>query len=491
MSDGSGVLRVFLYLSLSVPALPASSHSPHTCPPDVADLPGALVLQHIEQRDLIAGVLEPRAVFVSGGGFAESRFNECDGQGRPATDGGGAKRAAGAPNMIRTSGPEATSCFGCHARPRPGGAGDFVANTFNGAELLDPVTDSVSPTLSNERNTTGMFGASYIELLALEMTGELRRQAASVATADGWHVLTAKGVEFPVRVEGGRVVEAEGIDTDLIVKPFGAGGTKVSIREFTVGALNRHHGMQPEEAYDLYLGDPDYDEDGVVRELTVGDVTVLSMWQAMLDRPQQELPDDAALLEPIERGEQRFVEIGCAGCHTPSMVLNNRRFCEPNRYNPPGTFRDESQRYCIILDYNDNDKTKTDSDTEHAPHFLTPLTLRTFTDLKRHTLCDRPEEPDAIRVLCNEQLAEGRPDQGGIPGAEFFLTADLWQVGESAPYGHDGRFNSLSSIILAHAGEGRASRDAYAALPAEDQMAIIKFLQSLKILNQLLRVNDG
>jgi hypothetical protein len=52
--------------------------------------------------------------------------------------------------------------------------------------------------------------------------------------------------------------------------------------------------------------------------------------------------------------------------------------------------------------------------------------VRAYTDLKRHNLCDPESHPDPIRFFCNEQLAQGRPDQDGRPGAEFFLTRKLW-----------------------------------------------------------------
>lgn len=468
------------------------------CPAGIVD--GATIQLHIEQADLHAGKYIFRDVFQRGAGLGEVRWNECDGQGRPETTGGIDKRAPGQPNMSRLSGPEGTSCFGCHAQPRSGGSGDFVANTFNGAENLDPITESIDPSISNMRNTTGMFGAGYIELLAIEMTDELKSQAQRYTDmrTTGWKTLTTKGVSYDVEFSRGAIVAARGIDIDLIVKPFNAGGTAVSLRQFTVNALNRHHGMQAEERFDMYLGDPDYDGDGKTRELSVGDVTEMVIWQAALDRPLQEIPpDDADKRAQISAGKQLFVDIGCGSCHTPQMTLNNRTFCEPNKYNPPGYYVDQSQTYCTVLDYSARDSKKTDDPTQGAPSRTpppanTPLVLTTYTDLKRHTLCDRPDDPaPVIRELCDEQLAEDRPDQDGIPGQEFFMTADLWQVGESAPWGHNGMYNSLSSIIKVHGGEARASRDAYVALPDDQQIDVIVFLKSLKIKNQQIRVNDG
>src|SRR6185295_17881528 len=77
------------------------------------------------------------------------------------------------PGFIRTSGTDSTSCADCHNQPTVGGAGGFVANVFVLAQLLDPVTDSVSTEFSDERNTLGMNGSGAIEMLAREMTVDL------------------------------------------------------------------------------------------------------------------------------------------------------------------------------------------------------------------------------------------------------------------------------------------------------------------------------
>ena len=62
-----------------------------------------------------------------------------------------------------------------------------------------------------------------------------------------------------------------------------------------------------------------------------------------------------------------------------------------------------------------------------------------------------------------------------------FLTTALWGVGTTAPYGHDGRSINLREVILRHAGEALASRDAFAALSTAHQASIIEFLNSLVI----------
>lgn len=477
--------RLLVLTGLAAPSL-AFAHTPHECPSDIADIPALKVTRgHIEQTDLVAGSLSPDKLFTIGGAIADSRWNACDGQGRPATTGDGQKRAPAPDNNSRVSGPEGTSCGGCHGLPRSGGAGDFVANTYNGAETLAAPIMSIDPSMSNERNTTGMFGAGHIELVAREMTADLQSQASTMK-GSGWKKLKTHGVSFDVQFRNGKVIDARGIDPDLVVKPFGAGGTKVSIRQFTVEAFNRHHGMQAEERYDMYLADPDFDEDGIQRELTVGDITTVSLWQAMLDQPLKQWPTDEGEAKVAVAGAQAFEEIGCEGCHVRKLPLYNHTFCEPNPYNPPGIFSDTSQSVCEILDITEHSPNKTDFQGGEVP-----MAIEAYTDLKRHNMCDPEDQVGAVRLLCNEQLDEERRAEGDIPATNFFLTADLWQVGESAPYGHNGHFPSLSSIILAHGGEARASRDAFAALPADQQIGVIKFLKALKIRNQRVRPFDG
>src|SRR5262249_16668317 len=150
---------------------------------------------------------------------------------------------------------------------------------------------------SNERNTLGMMGAGPIEMLAREMSAELiaiREDAAKEARACGHSVrkpLVAKGVSFgQILVEPDGIVDPpriEGVDWDLIVKPFHQKGAVVSLREFSNTAMNHHHGMQSVERFGEGV---DADGDGVVNELTVGDITAVTIYQAALNTPGRVLP---------------------------------------------------------------------------------------------------------------------------------------------------------------------------------------------------------
>lgn len=482
--------KLFQILWMAILLAPSLSMAaaPKECPPPLeADSP--VVPLSIEQQAINNGNLDFEEIVAHGGVLFNARFNTCDGQGRPATTGGGEKRAvptfseegealsAGQVTKIRTSSPDSDSCSGCHNAPEAGGAGDFVANVFVLAQTLDPVTLSVSPGRSNSRNTLGMHGAGPIEMLAREMTVDLQAQFDNVKMTNGKHTLTTKGVEFEIDVKGRRVVHAQGIDHDLIVKPFHQAGRVISIREFTNNAMNHHHGMQAEERFDLIKG-ADFDEDGINRELTIGDQTAITIWQAQLSTPVQVLPEDEDDLAEVLNGESRFDEAGCTSCHIPELVLNNRDFIEPNPFNPAGNCASPHDG-CPDFSF-DMTSQGQGHRLEKGPNKT--AIVRAYTDLKRHNLCDDDSnDPEAIRWFCNETLSQGRPDQDGKPGTEFFLTRKLWDVGNTAPYGHRGDLSTITEAILVHGGEARESRDAFVALDIEDQKALVAFLKTLQV----------
>ena len=293
----------------------------------------------------------------------------------------------------RSSAPDSDACGGCHAQPELGGAGDFVANVFVLAQTLDPITQDIDATRANDRNTLGMHGAGPIEMLTREMTTDL--QAAAAGLPDGIHTISSKGIDFEIEVSGGAVVATDGgVDADLVVKPFHQAGKVISLREFSTNAMNHHHGMQAEERFDLNPAkgfDPDYDNDGYERELTIGDQTAISIWQAQLSTPTQVMPKDKHERKMVEEGELLFDDVGCTSCHVPEMVLNSRDFVEPNPFNPPGTCASAADG-CPDYSFDmtkDGDKPRLEKGKNGT------AIVRAYTDLKRHSLCDAPG-PGAI-----------------------------------------------------------------------------------------------
>ena len=79
--------------------------------------------------------------------------------------------------------------------------------------------------------------------------------------------------------------------------------------------------------------------------------------------------------------------------------------------------------------------------------------VQLFGDLKRHNM--------------GAGLAESVDEVG--TGAAVFMTENLWGVGSTAPYMHDGRATTLAEAILEHGGEAQASASFFrAALDANN-----------------------
>jgi hypothetical protein len=443
--------------------------------------------QHINQADIESGAFKFKKLIEIGQTIFTTRWNKLDGQGRPAATGAGTptkRDPSHDPGFIRTSGTDSNSCADCHNTPTAGGAGGFVANVFVLAQTLDPVTDSVSAELSDERNTLGMNGSGAIELLAREMTADLlalRDQARAQAKSSGAPVtksLDTKGVNFGQITAGpaGSVdtSKIQGVDADLIIKPFHQKGVVNSVRVFTVNAFNHHHGMEAVERFGVGQLDSkgnvittnDFDEDGVPDELTIGDITAATIFQVGMNIPGRVISDDSARRAAAVRGETSFSTIGCTDCHKPTLGLNSSMFSEPNPYNPAGNLRVQDVPHPFTFDLTaDIPKPR----LENGPGG--GAIVRAYTDLKRHVIAD-----DQDPYFRNERLI-----QNGVP-VDQFITRKLWDGGNKNHYGHRGDLTTLTEAIMHHAGEARPQRERFASLGKDQQAEIIEFLKQLQVL---------
>jgi mono/diheme cytochrome c family protein len=430
------------------------------------------VTSHMAESDIESGRVAFQDVIAQGQMLFTVMFNRFDGQGRPGTTGDAEPRPATFPAMARVAGPEAHSCSSCHNQPRTGGGGDFATNVFMMPDSVMPIKDSISPEFSNERRTMSIFGAGPIEMLAREMSFELRgiRNAAInrafLSSTDVPAHLIAKGIDFgSIVAHRDGTLDAtgvRGISPDLVVRPFHQDGEAVSIRHFTNDAMNQHLGIQSQERFGI---DVDADGDGVINELTVGDMTAISLFLAQLATPGRVIPDDPARRQAVQDGEMIFNSIGCANCHTPSLKLNGALFTEPNPFNPewklPVTVATQVGFDMTVQ----GDQPRIESTGDGG------AIVRAYTDLKRHNLCD-----DQDQFFCNEKVA-----QPGI-ALNTFLTRKLWDVGNGGPYGHRGDLSTLTDAIQHHAGEARPTQQNFVGLPPDRQAAVIEFLKSLQVL---------
>ena len=151
----------------------------------------------------------------------------------------------------------------------------------------------------------------------------------------------------------------------------------------------------------------------------------ITTWAMSLDAPVQRDKDKPE----VKRGEQLFVDSGCAACHVPELKT---------------------------------------SQFDALPQ-LANRKIRPFTDLLLHDM-----GPD---------LADGRPDYKA--GAADWRTAPLWgiglsrQVSASTSFLHDGRARNLQEAIVWHGGEAKPARDKFTTMPKAQRSDLLAFLESL------------
>ncbi len=374
----------------------------------------------------------------------------------------------------------ADSCAACHGRPK-GSAG------FGGDVATRP----------DSRDAPHLFGLGLVEMLADEITAELRniRQAA-IDEADSKRKtirkrLKAKKIQYgylTANPDGSvNTSEVKGVNSDLRVRPFFHHGGTVSIREFIIGAFKDEMGLQATDPVlcavtdrvkpvamtspSGFVFDPvldnferppvcdasgDGDGDGVVNEIAPALVDHLEFYLLNYFKPGRYKETSAS-----REGLRLMKRINCTSCHKQNLTIeNDRRVADvTTKYLPKkaifnGLFAEVAPLFEV---HNDGG-----TYPQLLPKGKRFVVKNIFTDLKRHDLGPAFHEREYDGSLVTE-----------------FVTEPLWGVGSSAPYGHDGRSINLDAVIRRHDGEAKASKKAYTKLPEHKQKAIIEFLSSL------------
>jgi len=449
-----------------------------------------------------------------------AKFTIQEGAGRPQSKGTGAQISDPSSPLVfprnfdRLSSPEANSCAGCHNAPTSGGGGDRVTEVFVLAQRFDHLTFDHNDGIplrsaldesgkfvnlgnaTNDRKTIGMNGSGYLEMVARQMTADL--QAIATATPPGRsQPLTTKGVSFGIIAHKGdgtwntsQVVglPAPSVKTsgtnppNLIILPYHQAGAVVSIRQFTNNAMNHHHGMQSEERFGL---NTDADGDGVTNELTVADLTAISMFQATMAVPGQVIPDDPAAERAILNGQRLFGRIGCNSCHMDALPLDRQGwiYSEPNPYNPVGNLQVGPANYPLTAPALSVDLTAHGlPEPRLYPNERGVVMVPAYTDLKLHDISatsDPATDPEC------EPLDQNQPagSPGFFKGNCKFITRKLWGFyNQGGAFMHHGKFTTAREAVEAHNGEAIASRHAFDNLAQDQQNEVIEFLKSLQVL---------
>jgi hypothetical protein len=372
------------------------------------------------------------------------------------------------------------SCAGCHGRPRgsAGAGGDVV-------------------TRPDSRDAPHLFGLGLQEMLADEITRDLRAiRGTALTRARQLRIpvtlnLTSKGISYGrIRAFPNGTVDTsqvQGVNADLRVRPFFAEGGTISMREFAIGAFKAEMGLEAPDSILCAVTDParrqravspsgftfdpaldtferppvcdireDGDGDGVVNELDTAlidhmEFYLLNYFKAGTGQTTTRTQQGLALMNTVR----------CTSCHVQSLTINrDRRVADVETVHDPvrgifnRLFATASTRFVAVGD--------TDPFPQLLPAQQSFVVRNIFTDFKRHDLGPAFHEREYDGTLVRR-----------------LLTEPLWGVGTTAPYGHDGRSINLEEVILRHGGEAQASRNAFAALSADDRRKIFEFLNTL------------
>jgi len=421
------------------------------------------------QAEVESGSLKLKELRTLGLKIFATPFNKYDGFGDGLIDPSDTTSPGGRPTLqdngtfLRVNGLGAQTCLECHCIlsmdtiPFTVGIGGFAGITAT--VLFQPTFIDVSDAAGNGYaayngrliNPPAVFGVGGVELVGNEMTADLQKLKQEALSKPGETIrLITKDVDFGVIVADSYgnldVSGVVGIEEDLGVRPFGRKGEFFSIRQFDLGAMMLHFGMQPVE---LVGENVDADDDGVVNEVLIGEMSVLDIFVATMEKPLM-----VSQGECEEQGFVLFKQIGCADCHRPEMetstVFLGLRF--------PEIATDPSQNVFYTMDL-------TKSPASFERNKKGGIIVRMFSDLKYHDMGD--------------VLAES------FYGADEhynrqFITAKLWGVADTTPYLHDGRALTLHEAIMLHGGEAEAARNAYVQLGDDQKNDILLFLRTLR-----------
>jgi hypothetical protein len=448
-----------------------------SCDNNLCALPGSptFASTRIAQADIDRGLFTPDALFEIGDFLFETVYRVENGMGNALT--GLPANNTPRPNFrpfpnnvhfAAFGGPEAQSCVTCHNVGGDDGAGDNNHNIFQ-------IGDGINRASGVPRNPIALLGLGLRQRAAEEMTAEIQALLAAgkvQAAATGTDVTVALRPPTNPTINFGTVIARpdgtvdfsalKRIDADLVVKPFGWKGRELTIRRFIEGGFRVHFGMQTEPSVNKHCITPnvntfgngancqDPDGDGVVKEISDGQLTAEAMYMAMLQMPIRLPAINAAAQARVNQGEALFKQVGCEGCHRQFVTIKVPRFTEK-----PDTTGGAGISFNFATDMRE---------PRPALNADGSMTFEVWSDFRRFQM--------------GPSLADSK-NFNQIP-ADTFVTPPLWGIRDSAPYLHDGRAATLLDSVLLHGeGDDTNSVNAFKALTADDQKKVVEFMETL------------
>lgn len=425
-------------------------------------------------------------------------------------------------NGNRPSAAAATSCAMCHNLPfrTPGSGGN------------------VSEPVGYGRNTPHLFGVGLVEMLGqqirqemlnkfdrnhngfIDYPSEAKGNLALIEAADGVRVSFGSledfdGDGFP---DLNDVIRVSLVDAEGRPKPLRADGTASrlgdpgiagynfnvavfsasmsdhqfpALRLFVIGVLQTVFGLPSGDytvsndtgtgrdkragdgwaevsnagAPQLYLPFPPKKASDGCQQVSEGDFDLFEWF--LLNHPAPALGKQDS---ETARGRFLMKKFGCTSCHVQDWNIKpadkatgmpgDRRFFDLEvKYNARAGKLQGKVSYLV------DEHKAADGTTLYSPRLGGFRVRDIFTDLTYHDL--------------GERFYEYFYQNNTLYATKRFRTPPLWGVGSTAPYGYDGRSQTLDDVIRRHGGEADDSERAYAQASPSDRQALIAFLKSL------------
>jgi CxxC motif-containing protein (DUF1111 family) len=263
------------------------------------------------------------------------------------------------------------------------------------------------------RSTLAIFGDGFVEAIA---SATLTAIADAQPASTRGQIVTVPVFEAPGQTRFGR---------------FGHKAQQASLVSFSADAYLNEMGItSPLQTVEntsngKVVADPvpGLDDEGV-------DVELFALFMRSTKAP----PVDRVLAatQDARDGQRIFEQIGCAGCHTPTIVTA-----------PPGT--------------------SINGGALRVARSLGDKIIHPFSDFLLHDL----------------GTGDGIVQNGGPSTRNKMRTAALWGLRARGRFMHDQLSLSVEAAILRHANQGAAARDGFNRLNAGDRRKILTFLASL------------
>jgi CxxC motif-containing protein (DUF1111 family) len=329
----------------------------------------------------------------------------------------------------------ADACAECHESPVAGGAGDEVevhaAAFLQSGTFCDPLVEKGGPVIQQQA-TPALNAALGItsEPFPLEATGKGLRTTPDLF---GFGLLDAVPDATILALADPDDRDHDGISGrpnrffDGRLGRFGRKALVPTLREFNDGAF----------AFEQSVTNP-----AVLEENSIGGKPIPNGVDPL---PEPEInqesidvtdafvrflapPAPPTLGKEEQRGQKIFADIGCAGCHVPTLKTG-----------------------------------------KHPIKALSNKDVAAYTDLLLHDM--GPELADICLGLATPSEFRTEPLMG--------LRLSKQIENEAPRFLHDGRARSIEEAITLHGGEGAAARDKFRALSEADRKKLLQFLRSL------------